>query len=967
MKIYYKNIIFFFLKPFVYKFSIIILFSSHAAIAQNSLLALSGIQNFKRTEYAGGAQNWDIAQSNKTDYLYFANNNGLLEYDGVSWNIMHIPNSESVRAVAIDKSDNIFVGGYKEFGYFNKNNSGVYVYNSLSDHLRIDDKETDFIWKIHIINNTVIYQSFSKLYVYKNKKLTIHKATSKFQFSFVVANNLYVQDQQVGIIKFENNAFQKLITSEIFNNTEIWGMLELPNKNFLIATLDNGLWVFDGIKTTKWFSDIYKVVKQSSCLGMTMLANKNIAYNTVLDGLIIANENGKIINKICRKNSLQNNTVLHSFIDKKQNIWLGLDNGISFVNNENPFSLFGTDYNLTTVYGSIKFQDKLYVATNQGLFFKYLKNLATDESFQLVAGTTGQVWSVNIIDDQLFCGHNRGAMLIKNNTVRSILQPTGTWNFKNSKDDANHAISSNYNGFALFKKINGNWQKGAQIAGHSGSVNNFEFSDKSLWFIKNNVIQRLYLTADYDNIAKKENYRIATNSKAALSEVLSINNEIIIICDNVFYYYDKSSNSFRRQKILSKMFQNVGNVSSCQADSFGNIWYISNESISVKRKINERKYETIDKKFHKLKGNLVANYTNINALSDSNFLIGTNDGLVYFNIDNVAKSTDKPKVFIKNVLFGNHRIVNSYENFKIKKTISYNDNNLTFMFSAPNYESISNTTFSFKLVGFDSEWSSWTKSTFKEYTNLREGNYTMIVRTNQGSGNISRSSSCQFKISPPWYRNALALLIYFITICFAVYYLQIFVKRKIRQNKYYETIEQRRIYSEKEFKIRQEQLELEKEIERLKSAKLQSEILLKDKELVNNSLQSVKKNKILNGILEGLKEIETDKLEESTKLKFAKLNKNISKEVNQDKSWKNLEHHIKNVHYDFIRRLKEKYPNVSPREMDLATYLLLNMSTKEIAEALNISSAGVELARYRLRKKLNLVNKENLTGFLMTI
>ena len=58
---------------------------------------------------------------------------------------------------------------------------------------------------------------------------------------------------------------------------------------------------------------------------------------------------------------------------------------------------------------------------------------------------------------------------------------------------------------------------------------------------------------------------------------------------------------------------------------------------------------------------------------------------------------------------------------------------------------------------------------------------------------------------------------------------------------------------------------------------------------------------------------------------------------------------------------------MSPRELDLSTYLLMNMSTKEIAEIMNISSGGVELARYRLRKKLNLTKKENLTGFLMSI
>jgi DNA-binding CsgD family transcriptional regulator len=107
--------------------------------------------------------------------------------------------------------------------------------------------------------------------------------------------------------------------------------------------------------------------------------------------------------------------------------------------------------------------------------------------------------------------------------------------------------------------------------------------------------------------------------------------------------------------------------------------------------------------------------------------------------------------------------------------------------------------------------------------------------------------------------------------------------------------------------------------------------------------------------------------DESTKSQLAKLNKSIVMEVNSDKSWKDLEKHIKNVHFDFLKRLKENYPTISPRELDLSTYLLMNMSTKEIAEVMNISTGGVELARYRLRKKLNLNKKENLTGFLMSI
>ncbi len=134
---------------------------------------------------------------------------------------------------------------------------------------------------------------------------------------------------------------------------------------------------------------------------------------------------------------------------------------------------------------------------------------------------------------------------------------------------------------------------------------------------------------------------------------------------------------------------------------------------------------------------------------------------------------------------------------------------------------------------------------------------------------------------------------------------------------------------------------------------MQTKILSKDKELVTNTLQVVKKNKILNGIIHKLKDINVDSFDESTKFQFNKLNKSIVREVNTDKSWKDLEKHIKNVHFDFLKRLKEKYPTISPRELDLCTYLLnRHVQQKKLQKLMNISSGGVEVSRYRLRKKI---------------
>ena len=193
------------------------------------------------------------------------------------------------------------------------------------------------------------------------------------------------------------------------------------------------------------------------------------------------------------------------------------------------------------------------------------------------------------------------------------------------------------------------------------------------------------------------------------------------------------------------------------------------------------------------------------------------------------------------------------------------------------------------------------------------------------------------------------------------------IKRRIKKHKYDETIKQRNMYLEREARNKLAQVEMETEIEKLKIEKLKMSLVSKDRELVNNSLQVVKTNKLLKGILQKIKSINDKAVDESTKVQLAILTKSIHKELNADKSWLELEKHIQNVHFDFLKRLKEKYPCLSSRDLDFSTCLLLNMSSKEIAEIMNISSAGVELARYRLRKKIGLSREENLVSFFMGI
>jgi DNA-binding CsgD family transcriptional regulator len=94
--------------------------------------------------------------------------------------------------------------------------------------------------------------------------------------------------------------------------------------------------------------------------------------------------------------------------------------------------------------------------------------------------------------------------------------------------------------------------------------------------------------------------------------------------------------------------------------------------------------------------------------------------------------------------------------------------------------------------------------------------------------------------------------------------------------------------------------------------------------------------------------------------------KKINKDIESENQWKVFETHFENVHEAFLKRLKNQYTELTPRELKLCAYLRRNISSKEIALLMNISTRGVEISRYRLRKKLNLDRSVNLTYFIIS-
>lgn len=169
----------------------------------------------------------------------------------------------------------------------------------------------------------------------------------------------------------------------------------------------------------------------------------------------------------------------------------------------------------------------------------------------------------------------------------------------------------------------------------------------------------------------------------------------------------------------------------------------------------------------------------------------------------------------------------------------------------------------------------------------------------------------------------------------------------------------------KETEIEMISAQSQKEITRLQHEKLEADLRHMNNELATATMHLLNKNEFITGVKNHLKVIIRKNASEESKKELLQITRDIENNISADKDWEHFQFHFDRVHGDFTHRFKAAYPVLTPQDIKLSAYLRMNLSTKEIAQLLNISVRGVEISRYRLRKKLQLDRAQNLQDFIL--
>ncbi len=939
-----------------------------SATSQNIHIGTSQIENFYRTDYQAGSQNWDI-QQNVNGKIYFANNLGLLEYDGHFWNTYPLPNASVVRSINIHDNGFIFAGGFNELGYFKLEKSNKYQFHSLKKYLPDGSDNFEEVWKIFKHSDGIIFQSFNQLMIYKDSMFTVIPAPSRFHFSFMVNNEYYVNDMEKGLLRYAMGKLFPLNGMEKLIGVEIWGILE-HNNQLIISTASEGVFIYDGNTLQSWNVCFNDFLKKNQVFCSFETQEGHLAFGTIQNGLLICNNKGEVLQHLNMADGLQNNTVLSIGEDYQGNLWLGTDHGIDYIETNSPLSGISFNYGISTGYAAIANKNTIYFGTNQGLFYKNMEEKAAhnfeNKKLKIIENTGGQVWSLNKIDESVFCGHNKGTYIIEGKQAVQISSIPGGWTNLQTPTYKNKVIGGVYSGLVLYEKQNGKWMLKKQYPNFSESVKNMVFDkDGSLWMIHGyKGIYHFIFSEDYEEIEEIDFYN-SQNSKLSnqLFGLANVNDKIVFFTGDGVVTYSKTSADFIADNFFSQKIGPI-NIRSVKIDERKNIWYFTDRDIGVLRIGEDGRYNNINLPFKQLQGQFVNGFEFVYPYDDNNVFMATENGFEHYQTDCNKNYNYDFNSYIKWIRTFNPETTQGFNDSLLQ--LDYNNNHIEFTFSSNEFTNSSNVLYSTFLKGYDTEWSKWQNRNTKEYTNLYEGDYEFSVKAKNIFGEISSIENIKFSVSPPFHRSIIAYGLYMMGFILIIIIIAISLKKRLDRAKIKDQQKQQELYRKRENELRQEALEAEKEMIRMRNDQLRLGIKQKDKELANSTLLIIHKNEILINIKDHLKKLTTSLTSEDNKHEVKKMIRQVNREINNDKQWRVFETHFESVHEEFLLKIKEQFPEITPRELKLCAFLRMNISSKEISVLMNISPRGVEISRYRLRKKLNLDRKTNLTEFILS-
>lgn len=932
--------------------TIVLFFTFTQVLSQNNTI----FTNYDKKDYKGGNQNWSICVG-EAQMLFAANNQGLLFYNGASWNLKRIPNNAPVRSVLYD-NHRIYIGTFEDFGYFELENNKLSEYQSLAGNFKNSFKNQEF-WRIVKQDGYIFFQSFGSILYFNGK------VTQRLNFNFPIlllmqaGNQLFAQEINGGLYRVSATGMEYLEGSNIFSSTEVKSAVKI-NDNVIFCTNTQGLYRYDGKNFSQWKTAIDKELLNSNLNNATIIS-KGIAIGTILKGIYVIDYSGNLKYHIDSK-FIQNNTILALSSDKLGNLWVAKDKGISYIAFNSPITTYIDEDEKFSCYSACLYNNQLYLATNQGIYCHALDKKGNVVSKEIIKGTQGQAWFVKQIEASLYFGLNNGTYQYEDNKLIKLANVSGGYNLEKFQPDNNIYIQSTYSNLVTYKIVDSKLKLNKVIPSYSSPSHFMQIDfQHNIWLGHSiNGMVKIQVNNTVDSIINVDTIGEKNNLKKKINKIYKLDNRIVTVSETGILRWDDIHEKFVKYDELNRQLQGFENCNAIISLPNSKYWLIKDDEWGL-FEIRYSKANLLYRIIPDMYGiEMVEGYENIVQLNDSLELICLDNGFALLNLLQLNRITEvNLPPYVTELSSWNEKEKPHYNILTQKQTyrIPWKRNNISVSFASKDLIGVKRY-FQYKMTGVDTDWSQWVTTTSVDYKRLPPGNYQFIVHTINSKGLKTPNTEVNFVILSPFFLSWKASIIYvtFIVLIFLV-------SRKKYKQQLKKQFDQKR--KEELQKIKSEREEREKVIVKLQNDRLHDEVENKASQLAMNTMAIIRKNQLLREISSELEKMKKDLGYRIPNKYYTRIVKLITQNFKDEQEWDAFEKLFDQAHHNFFKRLKDNFPLLTSSDLRLCAYLRMHLSSKEIAPLLNISLRGVEERRYRLRKRLNLPSDENLNDFII--
>lgn len=798
------------------------------------------VRYYHPLDYMGYSQNWYITQDSD-GILYFANGDGILEFDGQDWKMHKVGNHNTPTCMLIEDGI-IWVGAKAEIGFLSAKNGKGKKYTSLTNLLPEEAQDFGFVTRIARMGKYLYFGTSDKTFIWDNKQFSVlyHSPQSSLQ---KVKDMLFLYDHEKGLMLLTGKTQLAIEGGEFFKEKVIRDILPYDAERYLIITRYQGIFVvsFDFsviyaprlIIENKLISETYNKASADVIYQTIQLSGDRYAFATMLGGTYLMGSDGEYKGVLNRTSRIPNETHSCLFEDNEGNLWIALDNGIAKVMLSSNFTYLDERSGL---FGSVLdihfFKGSLYVGTWQGLFHMPINSLKEKEAvFNSIQSVKSQCWKLQMIttenDQQLWAATSDGLFVFSSGNNQRILSQGVYYAIVQSKKYPDLVFAGHREGIDVFILKNNSPQlfQSLRIPGQQSRVVSIqEDNNGTIW--AGSEFQGVFSIHIHQQSGAYNLNIISHASKMPEAEyyyAYSRNNHIFFVSrEGIFVpYFSEQSTEIEFKRIL------FHEKSSFQKDYYINIFHedpISGECwLQLASKHRALKY------FGRISGTnqqpqfivnpykLFPGYEIYAMQTDSSGLLwlGCDDGIFILNDKNIAGQKHGFDAIIRTVtlnkdsLYFDGSITAQKGKPELLPEFESKYNNLIFSFAANSYLDEEHTLFRYRLEGFEDDWSSWGKNSSKEYTNLQPGTYSFTVQSRDILDRISTVAKFDFIIHKPWYKTFLAWAIYLILFTGLIILGNIFTNRRlIKAKQKLENIVDKRT---QELQMQKREIESEKE------------------------------------------------------------------------------------------------------------------------------------------------------------